>query len=621
MKKICLVLYFARKYAIIIEKFKKFQSIGGKVVKMTKIAIIDSGISPYSSAMPTVENRFSIVQKGEVYEIEESEAEDNVGHGTAITDIIYQQNQAIQLSIFKITTEAEEIQCEHLCMVLEYILENLTVDLINISAGVTYIDYYERFASVCNALKQKGVYIVAAFDNDGAISYPAEFPTVLGVDLSEQPMKKMDVFEVKNSCVNFLLPSKFYRTVWNDGTRTVLKGTSFACAELTGRLSKHMYDDSGKRRAYEDIVKHIVTHTYTYNKTELMQGPKFQIKKAILFPINKEAHAILRFQELLPFELTAVYDERVSGHVGKEMFGRKIESYNQIDWEGDFDTIILSCITRLASLTKKDYVKEIVEQARANGKNIYTFEEIDSDYEKIFYPTIRKEFVPYGNHMKLRRISMPLVGVFGTSSSQGKYTLQLSLMKKLQEKGYDTGFLATEPSGYLFGADSVYHFGYEANFNLAQWESVLLLNELVWQMDKKGHDIGITGCQSATIHYDSCNLKYLSLEQQNFIFGTKPDFYVICVNPHDSLEYIKRTIQYLNSIDVGRVYALAVYPVKVIQSINGMQYKKEQMTQEEVLDFIDYLGEKCELPVFEIGNEESMEQLTRIVIQTFSGEV
>ncbi len=43
----------------------------------------------------------------------------------------------------------------------------------------------------------------------------------------------------------------------------------------------------------------------------------FKIKKAALFPFNKEMHSILRFEDKLDFEITDVYDTKYSLRVGK----------------------------------------------------------------------------------------------------------------------------------------------------------------------------------------------------------------------------------------------------------------------------------------------------------------
>ena len=43
----------------------------------------------------------------------------------------------------------------------------------------------------------------------------------------------------------------------------------------------------------------------------------FEIKKAIVFPFNKEMHSLARFSDLLNFEILDFYDTKFSGNMGK----------------------------------------------------------------------------------------------------------------------------------------------------------------------------------------------------------------------------------------------------------------------------------------------------------------
>lgn len=53
-------------------------------------------------------------------------------------------------------------------------------NVIHMSVGLEY--YSRELENVCRELFRKGTIIVNAFSNDGGISYPAAFKTVIGVD-------------------------------------------------------------------------------------------------------------------------------------------------------------------------------------------------------------------------------------------------------------------------------------------------------------------------------------------------------------------------------------------------------------------------------------------------------
>lgn len=94
-------------------------------------------------------------------------------------------------------------------------------------------------------------------------------------------------------------------------------------------------------------------------------------------------------------------------------------------------------------------------------------------------------------------------------------------------------------AGYLFNADYVFHFGYGSCSSLNQWESIAVLNELVWQVQLKSKDILISGCQSGILNYDNSHIDNFAIDQYSYILGLSPDYSIICVNPHDSIDYIK----------------------------------------------------------------------------------
>lgn len=149
--------------------------------------------------------------------------------------------------------------------------------------------------------------------------------------------------------------------------------------------------------------------------------------------------------------------------------------------EKDFDTIILSCTDHLTHMSGRDYKKEIFLKAKQYNKHIYTFEKINEDYKNLFYPEISSDNVPHFNCSKLYKTTIPILSVLGTSSKQGKFTLQRNLISRFNKLGYNTGAISTEPSGYLFNSDYVFHFGYNSGMNmyrgklyryLTQWSSM-----------------------------------------------------------------------------------------------------------------------------------------------------
>lgn len=107
----------------------------------------------------------------------------------------------------------------------------------------------------------------------------------------------------------------------------------------------------------------------------------------------------------------------------------------------------------------------------------------------------------------------------GTSSRQGKFTLQINLKREISSHGYNVGFIATEPSGYLFESDFVFPMGYNSTVDLNNnlYDYVSILNEELWKTEVSGKELIIVGSQSGSIHYDNSNLTQLAINPYVFI--------------------------------------------------------------------------------------------------------
>lgn len=83
-----------------------------------------------------------------------------------------------------------------------------------------------------------------------------------------------------------------------------------------------------------------------------------------------------------------------------------------------------------------------------------------------------------------------------------------------------------------------------------------------WSREKRvsylNRILDITGLQSRTITPKVAAFKSYPIKQQEFITACAPDTYILCINKNDSLNYIRRTIKYLESIFPSKVIALCV---------------------------------------------------------------
>lgn len=589
-------------------------------MKNVKIAIIDSGVNPQIACAERISKCYSVVIKDGVYQCIDAEPEDEMGHGSAVATIIYNQNSNIELISISVNSIEFEYDEEALISALEFV-DGIDVDIVNISAGVTYSTKVQQLEEVCCRIASKGAFIISAFDNDGAISYPAALPDVIGIDVTSEYDNRDDIIYQENSIVDLLVSDRFFRTIWQ-GKKTIIRGTSFATAYITGKVSKLLSETEDGIISKDIILGMIATKNRAIKKCIPLRHMPYEIKKAIIFPLNKESTALLKFCDSLNFDIVGVYDSRVSGNVGKVFSDIHIRNFDEIDWEDDFDTVIVSCYKTLSRLSKRDYSSEILEYAKKNNKRIVSFEKIEGEVnERIYYPEVSQEEVPLYNVGKMHKISVPVVGVYGTSSKQGKYTLQVELRNRIKQIGYRTGFLATEPSGCLLGADYTFHFGYHAFYNRNSREMIATLNQMIWEIQNEKKDLVITGCQSGTLHYDDSLIDNFAIYQYAFMLGTSPDYIVLCVNPHDDMECVDRTINYLNAVNNGKVESIVVFPVEVKET-GAFDYKNEkcEISASAMMTIKEKLHQRYGKKVYAINDKDDLDMLANQILESFMEE-
>lgn len=107
----------------------------------------------------------------------------------------------------------------------------------------------------------------------------------------------------------------------------------------------------------------------------------------------------------------------------------------------------------------------MINKCAEYGKKIYSFDDISVCSENFgtiecYTSQIIQDNIPYNCNGKLRQIGKPILCISGTSSRQGKYSLQLDLKRLLKQKNIKVGLLATEPSGYNYYGASITDYSY-----------------------------------------------------------------------------------------------------------------------------------------------------------------
>lgn len=348
----------------------------------------------------------------------------------------------------------------------------------------------------------------------------------------------------------------------------------------------------------------------------------YKINKAIAFPLNKEMHSVLAYSELIDFEIVDIFDTKYSRNINMKLKDILINStsemivknYQDIDWMQDFDTVILGHVDQLSKGLKRDIFDEFINLCLKYKKNVYSFDnksitqKLEDEFHnknlKLFYPNYDPKALPKNNLNKLYRFSTPSIAIMGTSSRQGKFTLQMELLKYMKSLDYSVGHFCTEPTGWLLGSNVTFPIGFESTINLSGDDRIQAINGLMKDIEKEKCDIIIIGAQSHTIPHNFGNLGFYPLTSLELLLGCEPDLVVVCINPYDEVEYVNKTIFFIESYTNSKVLALCMFPLvrQRVFSLNG-NYTKT-MEYQELLDIAHKYHEQCNREVFILGNKE-----------------
>lgn len=610
-----------------------------RFIYKTDIVIVDSGIDVnhrvFNQQKFTGINLF--IRDGQI--MVDNNIQDNLGHGTAIAHKIIQNTRLPRIFIIKIFQDKREVEELVFLRALEFIRDNIDCKVINISAGLTTCANLDYLHQICIDLYLSNRFIVSAFHHDGSLSYPASFKEVIGVEMDMNIKHDDNFYFVDSNYINVFGRGSRQKLANIDSGFQFVSGASFAAAAMTNVVLQFLINAEYRNVQMEQIKEHLKA-----NATKIIKNPNktnenptsFKIENAIVFPFNKEVSNLIKFHDQLCFNITDTFHVKYSGYIGKyasEIMGLSVDkdfivkNIDSLDWSSPFDTVILGHNTELSKRINIDLTKRILMKCIESGKNIFSFDPLEN-YEKyirkaktnnihVYYPTINEYSIPSLRYGKLTELSTPVIGVFGTSSMQGKFSLQLDLRKRFLEDGYHVGQLGTEPSSPLYGFNKVYPMGYNSNITVSRHEALQVINDQLRKIEETNPDVIIVGSQSGTIPEFTTNALFFPFKQIELLLSTNPDIVILCVNYNDNFEYVHRTIKTIESISRTVVLGLVIYPMEKEVTLNNL-YKINPVTFEEIETYKDQLEDKTKKTVFVLGEKGGFSILYNSIIEKLS---
>ena len=348
-------------------------------------------------------------------------------------------------------------------------------------------------------------------------------------------------------------------------------------------------------------------------------------------------HSLVAYAELSTYEICGVYSYKYSGQVGKvcsTVLQKNIDkdyiiqNVENINWEADFDAVIIGHLDELSNLVHRNLKRELIDKCFCYRKNIYSLDcselgnNISEKFGKaglaVYYPKYVFDNLPKGLFGRMFISSTPILGFFGTSSIQGKFTLQLEMKKRFQRDGFAVGLLATEATGLLLGADYVFPFGYASTTEVQGIDAVVGINHLLHKIEVESKkDIIIVGSQSLSVPCSVGNTMYYPCCQTDLLFAIDADAIILSINYTDDNEYIRRTISFLESANESKVIAIVLYPCRRKDVYAYLNNQMIPISSEELTQRAKELSEYLDRPIYILGFEEQTEQLYQKIIEYF----
>lgn len=600
-----------------------------------RIVVIDTGVDINHPVFKNcnIVKKMSVVKcvNSGCYKMSE-ECNDNIGHGTAVMGILSREcPKDVEFIVIKIFQSDEQSSVEMLTYALNYIVLNISCSIINVSLGTNIYDV--NLEMVCKQIKEKGIVIVSAYSNDGCMSYPAAFESVIGVDISSKCKTKKDYIYICNSPVNILAMGGNHRLAWSDLKYTIRQGASFTTPYISAIILKYFKESN----CFDEIISKLKKNAIKVigegiEKKRCKEFVWDSSSRIAVFPYNKEVHSIVNFSEMMKGVLVDIYDNKYFKKCGKTVHNFEgsteytIKNIEDINWKS-FDILVIGHVDEIERAINQDIKRQLLEGCLLNRKDVLCFDDIgilDEDYQnfsnvglKLMVPN--KNIVKHNKGGRLYMIKSPVLGIMGTSNQQCKFTLQLLLRKKLLEIGYNVGQLGTEPTSMLFGMDSTIHFGYSGTVDKEGTSFIEYINEEIHRIDQKNNDIIIVGNQAGTIPRFAYNVAHLRLLELEFLIATNPDCVVLCVNIYDDIDFIARSILAIENIIDTRVVAIAISPMEYKSDWYLMNEKKTLVDHDKLFLFQEMLKKRFNIPAYSILFGDNIENILSCVISYLGG--
>lgn len=350
------------------------------------------------------------------------------------------------------------------------------------------------------------------------------------------------------------------------------------------------------------------------------------MENVALYPFNKISQGLIRFRDLLDFNITAVIDftYNIGDDAGKAIDGNPI-GINVVDniekALKDVDTLILndagSPCYHIGDIYSKynlqERWKEILKKANdLKIKIVSTHEITNPDLSRWIknnninlhtFTTTKEQVLEYIDNAKIIKTTNEAkrIGIYGTRGCIGKFTAQMYLLRALRERGLKSSALITEPTAELFkqyDVDPLRYMGVLGDpIKYNQYIKALVTNCI-----NDGNEYIVMASQGG-LSYNTKDIIYANLMKLSNMVEFNPDVILLIVGFDDD-EAIKDCLDMIRIYCNGKKPAAFLLPDKI--EVGYCEY--EAKTEEEIQTRKEQLRKK-----FDVDRVENINCIENII--------
>jgi subtilisin family serine protease len=205
--------------------------------KGVKVAVIDSGVDGGHPAFAgRLRGHFEVVTGRGGLHCAPAPPSDSIGHGTATAGIIAQIAPEAEIYSIKVIGQEAKGTADQLIAGMSFALDQ-GYDVVNMSLGTTDDRNSRRLGALADRAFHEGRIIVAAANNFGQVAFPANFSSVLGVDMEGFENPETIRYAWGNP-IELAARGVYVEAPAMGGGVQLYTGTSFACPHVSGLLAR-----------------------------------------------------------------------------------------------------------------------------------------------------------------------------------------------------------------------------------------------------------------------------------------------------------------------------------------------------------------------------------------------